>query len=171
MGAGRDDEQLAGPGGIRIAEHRRRNIALAVLSVLPGEFACRGRADRAHREMHGIWPQTRGQSRFPGFAEYRLANRAVVRQHADDDIAVEQIGNAEFRLQAKAPDFRRTVGTANIGDHRAAAGREIGRHGAAHATQPDKADASIQRLAMAVATVNRRVHVIVSGQYTALQPV
>jgi len=121
--------------------------------------------------MHGIWPQPRRQSRFPGFAEYRLANRAVVRQHADDDIAVEQIGNAELRLQAKAPDFRRTVGAANIGDHRAAAGREIGRHGAAHATQPDKADASIQRPALAMATVNRGVHVIVSGQYVAFRSV
>ena len=93
--------------------------------------------------MHGIWLQTRGQPLFPRFAEYRLANRAVVRQHADDEIAVEQIGNAEFRLQAEGPYCRRAVRTANIGGHPAAAGREIGRHGAAHATQPDKADASV----------------------------
>jgi hypothetical protein len=113
-GAGRDDEQLADLGRIGIAEHRRCDIALAVLFVRLGEFTCRSRADRAHRKMHGIWLQTRGQPLFPGFAENHFANRAVIRQHADDDIAVEQIGNAEFRLQAEGLDLRPAFRTANM---------------------------------------------------------
>jgi hypothetical protein len=161
-GPGRDDEQLTGLRRIGIPKYRRRDISLAMFSVLRREFACRGRVDRAHREMHGVWLQTRGQPRFPGFSEYCLANRGGVRQHADDEIAVEQIGNAEFRLEAEVPNFRRAVWTANIGNHPAAAGHEIRCHGAAHMTQPDKADASVQGPALAMP--NRELHVILIGQ-------
>jgi hypothetical protein len=167
-GTGRDDEQLAGLGRIGITERRRRDIVLAVVFVLLGEFVCSGRADRAHREMHGIWLQTRGQPRFPGFAEYRLANRAVVGQHADDEIAAEQIGSAAFRLNAEGPNFRRALRTANIGDHPAADSREIGSDRAAHATQSDKADPSIYGPALAMPTINREIHAIVDVQYTPL---
>jgi hypothetical protein len=58
---------------------------------------------------------------------------------------------------------------ATIAEHPAAPGRQIGRHGAAHATQPDKADAPIQGPALAMATVKREIHVTVYGQYTALR--
>jgi hypothetical protein len=84
-------------------------------------------------------------------------------------IAVEQIGNAECRLDAESPDFRRAVRTTKIGDHPAAADREIGRHGTAHATQPDKTDASTNCPALMMPAVDREVHVIVNGQYATLQ--
>ena len=67
-----------------------------------------------------------------------------------------------FELEAEVADFRRAVRTANIGNHPAAAGREIRCHGAAHMTQPDKADASVQRPALAMP--NRELHVILIGQ-------
>ena len=119
--------------------------------------------------MHGIWLHPRSQSRSPGLAEYCLGHRGVVRQHADDEIAIEQIGNAEFRLKAEGPDFRGTVRTANIGDDPAAAGREIGCHRVAHATQPDKADASLWRLGLSIPPVDREMHVSIKGQCTVLQ--
>lgn len=108
--------------------------------------------------MHRIWLQTRGQSVFPSFAEYRLADSLIVRQHADNEIAVEQISDAEFRLQAEMLHFRHTVRTANMGDHPAAPGRQIGCYGAAHATQPDKADASVYWPRLAIPTVGE-IHV------------
>ena len=92
-GAPGNDEQLARLGGIRISEYRRGHVALSVPGVLAREQRRRRRADRAHRQMDraGVQPRRQTVEVSVPAAEHDLVHGIVVRQHADDDLAVEQV--------------------------------------------------------------------------------
>jgi hypothetical protein len=95
-----------------------------------------GRADRAHRQMNGAGSQTLGEAIEPErfAAEHDFPNGGVIRQHADDDLAAEEIGNVRCGLEAKRRELVFLLRTTNIGDHPASGGGEVGGHCRAHLT-------------------------------------
>src|ERR1700716_840060 len=90
-GAGRDHKKLPRLGGIGISEDRRRDVALAVARMLAREVGGSGRTDRAHREVNRARHQSKGKTVEAeiGTPEHDVTNSRIVRQHADDDLAVE----------------------------------------------------------------------------------
>jgi hypothetical protein len=72
-------------------------------------------------------------------SEHDLVDGAVVRQHADHDAAVEQIGNIRRRLEAERRELTDPLGATHICNHFAASSGEIRSHRRAHA-ETDKSD-------------------------------
>ena len=147
--AGGDDEQLARLGGIRIPEHRRSHIALSVPCMLARQQRCGRRADRAHRQMDRAWHQPCGQTVKVKVAatEHDFAHGGVVRQHADDDLAMKQVIDIRCRPETECLKPVDLIRAADIGDHLSSRRREICSHRRSHATEADKADLSQRRRA------------------------
>ncbi len=57
--AGGNDKELARLGGIRIPEHRRRDVALPVARMLVGEVRRSGGTERAHGKVNCAGHQSR----------------------------------------------------------------------------------------------------------------
>jgi hypothetical protein len=74
-------------------------------------------------------------------------NGGIIRQHADDDVAFEQILDFQGRVQAERSKLFGTIGMPSIGGNPAAAGGQVGCHDAAHAAEPDKPDPTLEGLA------------------------
>ncbi len=137
-----DDEQLARLGSIRIPEHRRSYITLSVARMLARQERRSRRANRAHRQMDCAGHQTRGQTvetDVPA-TEHDFAHGIVVRQHADDNLAVEQIADIGRRSETECLKPADLVRAADIGDHPSPGGCEVRGHRRSHVTKPDKAD-------------------------------
>jgi hypothetical protein len=94
------------------------------------------------REMYRAGPHAGGQSTYPkAFAsKHDLAHGAIVGQHADDDAAVEQVGNVGRRPQAERLEFTDPLGATDICNHLAARRGEIRSHRRAHPTEADKSE-------------------------------
>jgi len=56
-------------------------------------------ADCAHREMDGARPEPGGETLASLAPERHLAHGFVVRQHADDHLAIEQVGKTGGRFE------------------------------------------------------------------------
>src|ERR1700689_5811066 len=97
--------------------------------------------------MDGPGSQTLGEATEPNLfaTEHDFANGVVVRQHADDDLAVEEIGDVRCGLEAKRRELALLLRTADIGDHPASGGGEVGGHCRAHLTKTDKTDFTLGR--------------------------
>jgi hypothetical protein len=66
--------------------------------VLAGKPDSGGRADGAHRQMHRAGHEVGSQtiqSKFVVSPEDNIVNCGIIRQHADDDVAFEQILDVE----------------------------------------------------------------------------
>jgi len=92
--------------------------------------------------MNRAAPQTECEAFAPraGAPERGVEHGIVIRQHGDDDIAVEQIGAIGRRPEAESGEFQRPVRVTDVGDDFASEGREVCGHGHAHAAEADKAD-------------------------------
>src|SRR5882757_5515186 len=88
---GHNDEQLACRGGIRISEHRCGDVTLPVTRMLLRKMGRSGCADRAHRKMNCAGLQSDGEPFNTGARSPKrdVEDGVVVRQHADDELAVE----------------------------------------------------------------------------------
>src|SRR3984957_10589679 len=97
--------------------------------------------------MNGAGSQALGEAIEPDrfAAEHDFANGGVIRQHADDDLAVEEIGDVRCGLEAKRRELALLLRTADISDHPAPGGSEVGGHCRAHLTKTDKTDLSLRR--------------------------
>ena len=98
--------------------------------------------------MHCARHQARSQAIEPELvapAKDDIINGRVIRQHADDDVAFEQILDFERRPQAERRKLLGAVGTPDIGRDLAAAGGQVGGHDAAHATKPNKPDPALDQ--------------------------
>jgi len=69
-----------------------------------------------------------------------LENGVVVRQHADDDLAVEQIGDLGRGPETECRELVHPVRATDIGDYPTPRGGKVCRHRRAHVTEADKAD-------------------------------
>ena len=137
-----DDEQLARLGGIWIAEHRCRDIALSVPHVLAHQDRGRRGADRTHRQMDRAWHQTRCKTAkvIVVATKHDFAHGGVVRQHADNELAVEQIAHIGRRLETQCFELAHPIRASDIGEHPSSGGREVRCHCRSHVTETDKAD-------------------------------
>src|SRR5262249_61764794 len=79
-GAGGDNEELTGLGGIRVAEHRCCDVALSAARMGAGELRGCRRADRAHREMDGAGPEPGNETLASLTSARDLAHGFIVRQ-------------------------------------------------------------------------------------------
>src|SRR5579862_8437313 len=73
-------------------------------------------------------------------SKYDLADRAIVRQHADDDTAVEQVRDFRRRPQAECHELAGPLGAADIRNYLTAGGSKISGHRRAHPTKAHKSD-------------------------------
>ena len=89
----------------------------------------------------GLQAHSKAVDSIPFAAEYYFANRSVVRQHADDDLAVEEVGDVRCGLEAKRRELAHLLRTPDIGDNPMSGGGKVCRHCHAHLTKSDKADA------------------------------
>jgi hypothetical protein len=86
-----------------------------------GRSAC---ADRAHRKMNCAAPQSNGEPFNAGARSPKcgVENGVVVRQHADDDLAVEQIGDIGRGLETEFCELVHAVLMTDIGDYLSSGG-------------------------------------------------
>ncbi len=94
--------------------------------------------------MDGAGHQTRGQTVeiVAAVTEYDFPYGIVVRQHADDDAAVEQVADIRRGVETERLEFTKLIRAADIGDHPSSGGREVCGHRPSHVTKADKADFS-----------------------------
>jgi hypothetical protein len=93
--------------------------------------------------------QTRGQTveaNLPA-TEHNFAHDFVVRQHADDDVAVEQIANVRGGPQTECLKLADPIRAADMGDHLSSLGREVCGHRRSHAAEADKSNFAQRRRA------------------------
>ena len=96
--------------------------------------------------MDRTWHQTRGQTVVP-VTEHDFAHGIVVRQHADDDLAIEQVTDVRCGPEADCLKLADLIGVADICDYRASGSREICGHRRSHATKADETYFAHDRLA------------------------
>src|SRR5438270_14001334 len=92
------------------------------------------RTDCAHREMDRARPQSCGKALDAEVSASKndLADRVIIREHADDDLAVEQMGNVGCRLETERPKLVQAIRTTDIGDHGKTSCGQVFRHGSSH---------------------------------------
>jgi serine/threonine protein kinase len=78
-----------------------------------------GESERSRRCLPPsiAWPSAAGRSWFWSLAissKHDVAHSAIVRQHADDDAAAEQVGNVGCRPQAERSEFTDPLGATDI---------------------------------------------------------
>src|ERR1700723_3199375 len=95
-------------------------------------------ADGAHGQMDRPWHQPGGKTieRMVLAAKNNLSYRVVVGQHADDELAVEQVADIRRGREAERLEFGPLAFAPNIGAHRPPGGREVCGHRRAHAPKP-----------------------------------
>jgi len=144
---GCDDEQLTGLGGIRVSEDRRCYVALPISCMLARQIRRSRGADSAHRQMDGTRDQALGKPVGAEIraAEYDLANRSIIRQHADHEFTVIHLGDVRRRLEAERRELSHLLGATDVGDHLTAGGCQICGHRGAHVTEADKPNMALQR--------------------------
>ena len=73
-------------------------------------------------------------------AEHDIARGGVVRQHADDDLAMKQVIDIRCRPETECLNPIDLLRAVDIGDHLSSRRHEICSHRRSHATEADKAD-------------------------------
>jgi hypothetical protein len=86
--------------------------------------------------------QTVGEADETGIVapEYDFARGIIVRQHADDDLAFEKLGDIRRGLKIKRLKLLHLIWTTNVSGHTSAGGGKICGHCRAHATETNKAN-------------------------------
>jgi hypothetical protein len=85
--------------------------------------------------------QTRGQALkiVVATAEHDLAHSIVIGQHADHDLAVEQVADVRRGPQTERLKLAELIGAADVGDHGPSGGCEVCGHCRSHVTKADEA--------------------------------
>jgi hypothetical protein len=101
--------------------------------------------------MNGTAPQSCGKTAVAvnRRSDYDLANGAVVRQHADDDLAIEQIAEIHRGLETERDELFHLVRPTDVGDYPTSGGGEIAGHRRPHVAEADKSDFGLRRQAAA----------------------
>ena len=73
-------------------------------------------------------------------SEHNVANRRVVRQHADDDPAVEQVGDLRCGVETEPSELAHLIRATVTGDHPISGRGEVCGHRRPHMAEADKAD-------------------------------
>src|SRR5437879_11916548 len=81
--------------------------------------------------------------------EHDFADGIVVRQHADDELAIEQIADVGRRPETKRLKFANLIRTPDIRDHPSSGSREVSGHCRSHMPQADKADFAYDQIGRA----------------------
>src|SRR5260370_41184943 len=117
--------------------------------VLACQQRCSLRADRAPRQMDRARHQARGQhvERIVAAAEYDVAHGVIIRQHAYDDLAVEEVTDIRCGPEAERLELPDLLRATDIADHPAAGGDEVCGHRRSHVTKADEADFAHERWA------------------------
>src|SRR5258708_27419331 len=86
--------------------------------------------------------QTGGETVRPGprMSKDDLAKGGIVRQHGDDELAVEQVGDIHRRLEAQRRELAHLLRTTHIGSHSISASLKIRGHYDSHMAEADKSD-------------------------------
>lgn len=71
-------------------------------------------------------------------SEDHLANDRVIRQHSNDELANEQVGDIGRRLDAQGIQLLSLFGPTNVADYASACGGKIGRNRRSHPTEADE---------------------------------
>src|SRR5437763_10556671 len=79
--------------------------------------------------------------------EHDFAHGIVVRQHADDELAIEKIADVGRRPETERRKFANLIRTPDIRDHPSSGSREIRGHCRCHVPQANKADTGYDRRA------------------------
>src|SRR6476659_6403225 len=77
--------------------------------------------------------------------EHDFAHGVDVRQHADDEFAVEQINDVRCGPETWRLKLADLIGAANISDHTPSGRREVCSHRRSHVTKANKTDFALQR--------------------------
>src|SRR2546423_14021867 len=77
--------------------------------------------------------------------EHDFVPGIVVRQHADDELAIEQIADVGRRPETERLKFANLIRTPDIRDHPSSGSREVRGHCRSHVPQADKADFTYER--------------------------
>jgi hypothetical protein len=80
--------------------------------------------------------------------KYDVANSIVVRQHADDDLAFEQVADIRCGLETDCRQLAHPVRPTYICDHPISGGGKVCGHHRAHVTETDKADCALHQRAV-----------------------
>ena len=94
----------------------------------------------AGRQSHGQAVDTEIRA-----SKHDVADSVVVRQHADDDLAVEQVGDIRRGIEPERYELAHLVRATDIRDHPPSGGGEICGHRRAHVAKTDEADVSLHR--------------------------
>jgi len=78
-------------------------------------------------------------------AEYDLANRSIIRQHADHEFTVIHLGDVRRRLEAERRELSHLLRATDVRDHLTSRGRQIRCYCGAHVTEADKPNMALQR--------------------------
>ena len=89
--------------------------------------------DRARR-------QAGSESLDPLAPERDVAHGRVVRQHGDDDFAIEHVGEISGGFEPERQECAHLLRTAHAGDHRVAGGGQILGHGGTHSAKSHKSN-------------------------------
>ena len=98
--------------------------------------------DRAGHQPRGETVETKVFA-----TEYDFAHGVVVRQHADDKLAVEQVNDIRCGPETERLKLADLIRAANICDYPASGRHEVGGHRRSHVTKADKTDFTLQRSA------------------------
>src|ERR1700734_734153 len=78
-------------------------------------------------------------------AEHYFANGIVVRQHADNDLTIEEIGHGRCGLEAEGGELAHLLRPTARCDHLNPIGGKVGGHCHAHMAESDKANSAFSR--------------------------
>jgi hypothetical protein len=89
--------------------------------------------------------QTRGKTVdiIVAATEYDFAHGLVVRQHADDDLAVEQVTDIRCGSETEPLKLADLIRAADVGDHPTSGGREICGHRRSHVAKADETNIAL----------------------------
>src|ERR1700757_34632 len=136
--AGNDDRELLRLGRIGVSKDWRRDINLSAAAMIARKAGSGDRADRAHRDMDRIWSEVAGKPAV--IAKEDVPDNLVVWQHAEDDLAIEQVRQMQGGYHPACAEFLGLRRPSHIGVHRVAGGREVRRHRATHQAKAYKPD-------------------------------
>src|SRR5947209_6234982 len=111
--------------------------------------------------MNGAGRQSQGKTldakvRTP---KHDVTRGRVVREHADDGLAVKQLGNVCCWTETQCRELVHLIGTTDIRDHSTSGRGKVCGHRRAHVTKTDKADLAMH----GPATIRSRAALLFAG--------
>jgi hypothetical protein len=97
----------------------------------------------------GFQTDSQASKSDPLATEYNLANGVVVREHGDNDLAIEEIGHVRCGLESKGRELGHLIRVTDIRNHPIPGSDEVGGHCRTHVTHSDKTNKTLgQRMSI-----------------------